>query len=145
MRDYEVSALWSEVNILKRLDHPNIIKLYDVYEDEKYFFLITELCTGGDLLDYIRESGGGLTETQARQFLVPIVDALNYCHSLGIVHRDIKLENLLITQKKGFSQKIVKVSDFGFARFILEDRQASTVCGTPGYLAPEILNRKAYY
>ena len=100
LRVFEVSALWSEVSILKRLDHPNIIKLYDVYEDEKYFFLITELCTGGDLLDYMRESGRGLTEAQARGFIVPIVDALNYCHSLGIVHRDIKLENLLITSTK---------------------------------------------
>jgi len=83
------------------------------------------------------------TESQARDIVAPIFDALIYCHSLGIIHRDIKPENLLFSQRE-FSQAIIKVSDFGLARFIDEKNQATTTCGTPGYVAPEILEQKPY-
>ena len=73
----------------------------------------------------------------------PIFDSLVYCHQLGIVHRDIKPENLLFS-KKNFSKAIIKVSDFGLARFIDEERLATTTCGTPGYVAPEILSQRPY-
>lgn len=75
--------------------------------------------------------------------IAPIFDALSYCHQLGIIHRDIKPENLLFTQRD-FTQAIIKVSDFGLARFIDEETQATTTCGTPGYVAPEILEQKPY-
>ena len=83
------------------------------------------------------------TEAEARDVIAPIFDALIYCHELGIIHRDIKPENLLFTQKD-FTQAIIKVSDFGLARFIDEEKLATTTCGTPGYVAPEILEQRPY-
>ena len=78
------------------------------------------------------------TEAEARDIIAPIFDALIYCHQQAIVHRDIKPENLLFTTKDSGSA-IIKVSDFGLARFIEEDKLATTTCGTPGYVAPEVL------
>ena len=83
------------------------------------------------------------TEAEARDIIAPIFDALIYCHGLGIIHRDIKPENLLFTQQD-FATAIIKVSDFGLARFIDEEKLATTTCGTPGYVAPEILSQKPY-
>lgn len=83
------------------------------------------------------------SEKEARDIIRPIIDAINYCHSLGIVHRDIKPENLLFSSKDQ-ATAIVKVSDFGLARFMEEDVLATTTCGTPGYVAPEILEQKPY-
>ena len=78
------------------------------------------------------------TEVEARDIIAPIFDALIYCHQLGIIHRDIKPENLLFSTRD-FGQAIIKVSDFGLARFIDDEKLATTTCGTPGYVAPEIL------
>lgn len=77
------------------------------------------------------------TENEARELITPIFDALIYCHALGIVHRDVKPENLLFTTKD--TKAIIKVSDFGLARFIDNETLATTTCGTPGYVAPEVL------
>ena len=115
-------GLQNEIDILKQVDHPNIVKLHEVYEDEKYFFLIMERCKGGELFDHIVERER-LTEAQARDIIKPIFDALNYCHELGIVHRDIKPENLLFTSRN-INSAIVKVSDFGLARFVEADNLA---------------------
>ena len=82
-------------------------------------------------------------EAEARDILAPLFDALIYCHQLGIVHRDIKPENLLFSSKD-LQSATIKVSDFGLARFIDEETFASTTCGTPGYVAPEILSQKPY-
>lgn len=82
-------------------------------------------------------------EKTARDIVAPIFDALIYCHSLGIVHRDIKPENLLFSTKDP-ATAIIKVSDFGLARFVEGDALATTTCGTPGYVAPEILSEKPY-
>ena len=79
------------------------------------------------------------SEKEARDVITPIIDAIQYCHSLGIVHRDIKPENLLFSTKDSESS-IIKVSDFGLARFVDDEALATTTCGTPGYVAPEILS-----
>ena len=83
------------------------------------------------------------TEKEAHEVITPVFDALNYCHSLGIVHRDIKPENLLFTSKDP-NVAIIKVTDFGLARFIDSETLATTACGTPGYVAPEVLMQKPY-
>jgi len=127
---------------LKQVDHPNIVKLHDIYEDDKYFFLVMELMMGGELFDQILEKEK-FNETEAREVIAPIFDALIYCHDLGIIHRDIKPENLLFSSKDQ-STSIIKVSDFGLARFIDNETLATTTCGTPGYVAPEILEQKPY-
>ena len=131
-------GLQNEIEILKQVDHPNIVKLFDVYEDDKYFFLVMELMQGGEvsksrawnwsiiyfylfpqLFDQILQKER-FTEAEAREVIAPIFDALSYCHSHGIIHRDLKPENLLFTQRD-FTQAIIKVSDFGLARFIDEE------------------------
>jgi len=83
------------------------------------------------------------SEKESRDIIAPIFDALIYCHKLGIVHRDIKPENLLFSSKD-LNSGVIKVSDFGLARFLQEDGFATTTCGTPGYVAPEILSEKPY-
>jgi len=99
---------------------------------------------GGELFDQILQKER-FTEAEARDIVAPIFDALIYCHNLGIIHRDIKPENLLFNTTD-LTQAIVKVSDFGLARFIDEEKLelATTTCGTPGYVAPEILNQRPY-
>ena len=83
------------------------------------------------------------TESEAREIVTPIFDCLIYCHQLGIIHRDIKPENLLYSHKNP-TRAIIKVSDFGLARFLDEEQLATTTCGTPGYVAPEILEQLPY-
>jgi len=101
-----------------------------------------ELMTGGELFDVLLEKEQ-FSEKEARDVIRPIIDAIGYCHSLGIVHRDIKPENLLFSSVDS-ETSIIKVSDFGLARFIDDEALATTTCGTPGYVAPEILSQKPY-
>lgn len=135
-------GLQNEIDILTHVDHPNIVKLYEVYEDSDSYSLVMELMTGGELFDTILEKEQ-LTEREAAEIVRPIIDAIHYCHSLNIIHRDIKPENLLFSTKVP-STRIIKVSDFGLARFISLDTLATTTCGTPGYVAPEILEQRPY-
>jgi calcium/calmodulin-dependent protein kinase I len=101
-----------------------------------------ELLQGGELFEQILKNEK-FTEQTAREIVAPIFDALIYCHELGIIHRDIKPENLLFSTKDE-ATAIIKVSDFGLARFVSEDALATTTCGTPGYVAPEILSEQPY-
>lgn len=135
-------ALQNEIDIMKQVDHPNIVKLYDTFEDEKYLYIVMELLGGGELFEQIMTKET-FSEQESRDIIAPIFDALIYCHNLGIVHRDIKPENLLFSSKS-VDTAIVKVSDFGLARFVQDDMFATTTCGTPGYVAPEILSEKPY-
>ncbi len=98
--------------------------------------------TGGELFDSILEKEF-FSEKEAAEVLRPIVDAIKYCHTMNIIHRDIKPENLLYSSRDP-AKAIIKVSDFGLARFIGPETLASTTCGTPGYVAPEILEQEKY-
>lgn len=141
----DLADLKNEIDILKQVDHPNIVKLIDVYEDAKNFSLVMELMRGGELFDVLMEREQ-FSEKEARDIIAPIIDAINYLHSLGIIHRDIKPENLLFSSKD-IETAVIKVADFGFARFVQEedkDGLATTVCGTPNYVAPEVLEQKPY-
>jgi calcium/calmodulin-dependent protein kinase I len=135
-------GLQNEIDILTHVDHPNIVKLYEVFEDVDSYSLVMELMTGGELFDTILEKEL-YTEKEAAETVRPIIDAINYCHSLNIIHRDIKPENLLYSSKNA-TLRIIKVSDFGLARFISSETLATTTCGTPGYVAPEILEQRPY-
>lgn len=101
-----------------------------------------ELMQGGELFDHIIEKET-FSEELAQKIMAPLFDAVIYCHDLGIVHRDIKPENLLF-DSKDLSKATVKISDFGLARYISNETLATTTCGTPGYVAPEILHKTAY-
>lgn len=122
-----------EVSIWGRLAHPNIIRLYETFESDKHFLYIEELCAGGDLLTYVRKRRR-LSESVARAVLWQIMAALQYCHRRNIVHRDIKLDNVLLT-----AEGAVKVCDFGVSRVATPGERLSEKCGTPAYLAPETI------
>lgn len=129
-----------EISILHKLNHKNIIKLYDVFETDKNIILQTEFAEGGELFDRIVELGY-YTENMAKKTIKELLDAIEYLHSQDIIHRDLKPENLLLINKE--SNIDIKVADFGLASF---DRNMllQTSCGTLTYAAPEILNKERY-
>jgi serine/threonine protein kinase len=133
-------ALQSEVDILSQIDHPNIVKLHEIYDEKTRFNMVMELMTGGELFDRIVEKEH-YSEKEAADTIRPIVDAMRYCHSMGIAHRDLKPENLLYATTDPNS--IIKITDFGLAK-VINNELMMTACGTPGYVAPEILEGKGY-
>ena len=141
LSDYE--GLMREVNLMIKLDHPNIIKLYEVYENEKYIYLIMELCTGGELFDRIVEKtdqGVQFSEEEAASLFKQMMSAINYCHKNGIVHRDLKPENLLFLTKDDKSP--IKVIDFGMSKRFDSKNFMSEKVGTAYYISPEVLQGK---
>mmetsp|Transcript_16048 Transcript_16048/g.17955 ORF Transcript_16048/g.17955 Transcript_16048/m.17955 type:complete len:502 (-) Transcript_16048:65-1570(-) len=126
----------NEVSILKSLDHPNIIKIYEVYEDPNFYYLITELCTGGELFDKII-SMSHFDEKAAAQTLKQVLSAIVYCHQKNIVHRDLKPENLLLESKAAHAQ--IKVIDFGTSSLFQGEEKLTDKFGTAYYVAPEVL------
>ncbi len=142
LSDDDKISLQNEIDILTHIDHPNIVRLFEKYEDDENYSLVMELMNGGELFDNILKKEM-YTEREAADTIRPIIDAIQYCHSLNIIHRDIKPENLLYSTKDP-NTAMIKVSDFGLARFISQETLASTACGTPGYVAPEILRLQPY-
>ncbi|XP_077059017.1 calcium/calmodulin-dependent protein kinase type IV [Siphateles boraxobius] len=131
----------TEIGVLLRLCHPNIICLKEIFETETEIFLILELVTGGELFDRIVERGY-YSERDAAHVIKQILEAVAYLHENGVVHRDLKPENLLYA---GLSiDAPLKIADFGLSKIIDEQVTMKTVCGTPGYCAPEILRGNAY-
>lgn len=128
------------MEILSQIDHPNIVKLYEIYDSKDKFYMVMELMVGGELFDRIVEKEC-YSEKLASDTIRPVIDAIRYCHAMGISHRDLKPENLLYD--KGEDDSIIKISDFGLARVVSNDVM-TTACGTPGYVAPEVLIGKGY-
>lgn len=128
----------TEVKILQQLDHPNVIKLYEYFEDDTYVYLVTELCSGGELFDRIikHEFFG---EDDAARIFRQIVQALNYCHGNHVVHRDLKPENFLFVSDADNSD--LKIIDFGLSKIMSGGRleRMKTRAGTPYYISPEVL------
>ena len=141
MEEDDEVALQSEIEILSDVDHPNVVKMYEVFDESDYMYIVLECMTGGELFDRIVEKES-YSEKEAADTILPIADAIRYCHENGIIHRDLKPENLLYETKEESS--VIKISDFGLARFLPSDVFATTACGTPGYVAPEVLNGKGY-
>ncbi|KAJ1613347.1 calcium/calmodulin dependent protein kinase [Cryptosporidium canis] len=129
-----------EINILKNLDHPNIVKLYETYQDKENIYLVMELCSGGELFDRII-SQGSFDEIYAANLMKQVLSTICYCHDHGIVHRDLKPENFLFLNKNYNAP--LKIIDFGLAaRVSSEDTSLNTRAGTPYYVAPEVLQGK---
>ena len=129
-----------EINILKKLNNPYIVKLYDSTETNKEIILIMKYIDGMDLCEYIKtKPEKKLNESEARIIFKQIVDGIMYCHNNGIVHRDIKLANILIDRFNN-----VKIIDFGFSTYFINGKNIKLFCGTPAYMAPEIILQKEY-
>ncbi|KAG1705158.1 hypothetical protein DVH05_004092 [Phytophthora capsici] len=138
LSDVDRAALSHEVRVLSSVNHVNIMRLYEVIEDDAKCYLVTELAEGGDLFDRIVKQGK-FPEKEAQKVTAALVEALHYCHTNSVIHRDVKPENVLL------SGDDVKLCDFGFARQLNHpEEQATDSCGTPGYAAPEILDGRSY-
>ncbi|KZT23657.1 Pkinase-domain-containing protein [Neolentinus lepideus HHB14362 ss-1] len=129
-----------EITMMKLMNHPNIMRIYDVYEGDKELYLILEYVEGGELFDYL-VNHGKLRPLQALAYFKQIVYGLNYAHTFSIIHRDLKPENILI---HSFSPPLIKIADWGMAAFAPPDRQLDTSCGSPHYASPEIVNGLKY-
>jgi len=138
-----VEAIWKEVAVMKRLDHPNIIKLYDTFEDARSVYLIMELCSGGELFDRISEQGR-FEEKDAAVVMQHIFRGVHYMHSRRITHRDLKPENFLLTsggKAEAVSKSSLKIIDFGLAHdFPEEGTMLRTKAGSAYYVSPQVLN-----
>ncbi|CAG9320046.1 unnamed protein product [Blepharisma stoltei] len=133
----DLEVLLRELAYLMIVDHPNIIRLYEVYEDSKYIHLVLELCTGGELFTQLLEKGK-YAESEAARIIYSILHALSHLHSLGIVHRDIKPENILFSTPDSDAE--IKLIDFGLsAKYNKEKTLMHTSVGTVYYIAPEVL------
>lgn len=143
----ELGSLEDEVNILTKLKHPGVVKLYDVFRTKKHFYIILEMLHGGELFDRIVKKGH-FSESDAARMTEQITLAIDYLHGKGVVHRDLKPENLLFDSKRDDAN--LKITDFGLAKYIEgpvnadDDPLMKTACGTPGYVAPEILRKNMY-
>nr|CDS32325.1 serine:threonine protein kinase [Hymenolepis microstoma] len=121
-----------EVNILQKLNHPNIVRLLEIIENDEVICLVQEYANGGEIFDYL-VAHGKMHEKEARAKFRQLVSAIDYCHSKNIVHRDLKAENILLD-----SDLNVKVADFGLANTFVPDQKLTTFCGSPPYAAPEL-------
>ena len=131
-----ITRLKREILIMKSLDHPNIIRLFEVFEDEQNLYLVMEICLGGELFDRVIKSGH-FSEHYAAIIVKQILSAVVYCHANDIMHRDLKPENVLYSD---LSSSLLKVIDWGFAAKCSKNRKFSSLVGTPYYVAPEVLH-----
>lgn len=131
-------AVYREVCCMKALDHPNIVKLLGVIDTEETMFLVMEYLSGGDMFSYL-VNHGRMTEAEARRPFQQLVSALQHCHQRGIVHRDLKLPNLLLDANMN-----IKLTDFGLSNKCDESGILDTICGTLPYAAPELLRGQSY-
>jgi len=131
-------TLQNEIDILSKIDHEGVVKMYHIFDAEETLFIVMELMEGGELYDEIIKRNL-FSEKEASLILKQIVEALAYLHSQNVVHRDLKLENLLLKEKPTANQALhVKITDFGLSK-VYQGCQMHTACGTPFYVAPEIL------
>jgi len=127
--------LQREIEIQYHLRHPNILRLFAYFYDRKRVYLVLEFAQGGELYKVLKKEGS-FTEPRASKYIRQVVDALKYLHEKNIIHRDLKLENLLLHEDK------IKIADFGWS--VHSKNRRETFCGTLDYLAPEMLDRKPY-
>ena len=136
----QLKILQREIDIMRRLKHPNIVGLYDVFETKSTISLVMEFVAGGELYEQIVEKGS-FTEDDASAVLYQVLSATAYLHENGIAHRDLKPENILLSNQ---SANTVKIADFGLSKDFVGDSVMSTCCGSPSYVAPEILEQGEY-
>ncbi|CAF1173302.1 unnamed protein product [Rotaria sordida] len=133
--DISKAHLFQEVMCMKLVQHPNVVRLYEVIDTPNKLYLILEFGDGGDMYDYIMKHANGLNESTARRYFRQICRALKYCHEMRVCHRDLKPENLVFFEKQG----VVKLTDFGFSNQFSPGEKLLTSCGSLAYSAPEIL------
>ena len=136
LKSKQADHIANEIKILSMIDHPFVIKFDGFTQDEKYLYLALELINGGELFTYLR-GVGSFPVDQARVYIAQIISIFEYLHSKNIIYRDLKPENILI-HKSGY----LKLTDFGFAKIV--EGRTYTLCGTPEYLAPEIILNKGH-
>merc|ERR1719281_1251539 len=133
-------SVWREIRIMERLSHPNIVQYVDAIDTSKYLYIMMEYLGGGSLHHYLkRRTSRRLDEVRARRIFYQSCQGLKYLHDRCVIHRDIKLENLLLDENG-----IVKIIDFGFATIVPRGKKIRVFCGTPSYMAPEIVTRKEH-
>lgn len=142
MKAIEVFQQRREIEVLKMCQHPNIITLIDIFENSEYYYIVLDYMAGSDLFDYIKERDFNLKESRVKQISFQIGNALKYLHSYGIVHRDLKLENVMMTDTT--EKSVPKLVDFGLAKIIGPNEKADEPFGTLGYVAPEVLQKMPY-
>eukprot|EP00826_Nyctotherus_ovalis_P018393 TRINITY_DN15507_c0_g5_i1.p1 TRINITY_DN15507_c0_g5~~TRINITY_DN15507_c0_g5_i1.p1 ORF type:complete len:263 (+),score=82.99 TRINITY_DN15507_c0_g5_i1:939-1727(+) len=136
--DFAKHKIVREIYILNKVCHINITRLVEVFEDSAHIFLVTEYADGGDLLQLVKQKGH-LSEEEAKPIFKQIVYGLAHLNCRSVLHRDIKLDNILLNSKGE-----VKICDFGVSKVIEKDKMISDQCGTPAYLAPEIIANLGY-
>eukprot|EP01119_Soliformovum_irregulare_P021148 TRINITY_DN698_c0_g1_i1.p2 TRINITY_DN698_c0_g1~~TRINITY_DN698_c0_g1_i1.p2 ORF type:complete len:473 (-),score=155.45 TRINITY_DN698_c0_g1_i1:514-1932(-) len=138
----ELALLEREIDIMKKLQHPNIIQLMEVVDTQDTLYLILEYASGGELFDAIVNKGF-YSEADAAKIVKQILEAIKYVHNHGIAHRDLKPENLLLIKAEDGTSEVIKIADFGLSKDFGEE-QLQTSCGTPDYVAPEVLLGEPY-
>ncbi|KAJ8762649.1 hypothetical protein K2173_010670 [Erythroxylum novogranatense] len=136
-----ITQIKREISTMKLVRHPNVIRMYEVMASKTKIYIVLEFVTGGELFDKIA-SKGRFKEDEARKYFQQLINAVDYCHSRGVYHRDLKPENLLLD-----ASGVLKVSDFGLSALpqqVRDDGLLHTTCGTPNYVAPEVINNKGY-
>jgi len=142
VEDMEFEQIKSEIDILKIAKHPNIIKLYDVFENEKYIYIIMEYCPGGDLFSYIEKRDFKIKEERAAEIVHKLCTAVYFLHQYGIVHRDLKPENILMMDQTDNAD--IRLVDFGLGKMLGPGEKCDEPFGTFSYVAPEVLQEKPY-
>lgn len=137
LNDVEKYSVKSEIAILKLVNHPNIINIKYNYESKNYVYIVTEYVQGGDLFDKL-VGEPKLTELELYKLILPLLEAVCYLHELGIIHRDIKLENIL------YDNGVIKLSDFGLSKLLIPGEKIDVACGTLDYASPELLLGDGY-
>lgn len=136
--DKQRMKIMHEVGILLRLRHPSVVKLYETFETKRHIMLVMELCAGGDLLNFVRKRKK-CEESLAKILFKQIIEGIGYIHSKSILHRDIKLDNILLDGKG-----LVKIADFGVSKTVKPGEIMYEQSGTPAYIAPEIIKNEGY-
>jgi calcium-dependent protein kinase len=133
------ASILNELNILKQIDHQNILKIYEYYIDADNYYLITEYCSGGNLYDVMKTTL--ISELQAACIMYQILLAINHIHKLKIMHRDLKLENILVSKKEDNGLYRIKICDFGTSFLFKEGEKEKNIAGSSYYIAPEVFMR----
>lgn len=137
----ELEQLKNEIQILKELNHPHIVKLYEVYDESSEIYLVTELCAGGEVFDRI-VAKDGYNEKEARELMYNLLQTVEFIHDSGVVHRDLKPENLLLPSATNSTD--IKLADFGFAKNVRDLNPKERPCGTFAYVPPEVILGKPF-